>query len=64
MNANKADLSAIITKIAENLEGLKYGSASVQLRVHAGRVVDVTYTVTERTRENDTSYTKGENDER
>ncbi|GHV48349.1 hypothetical protein AGMMS49546_38830 [Spirochaetia bacterium] len=64
MDLSKTVLIAIVTRMAKNLNGLHYGSASVQLRVHAGRVVDVTYAVTESTRENGTPYIKGENHER
>jgi hypothetical protein len=44
-------LAAIVTRLAENAAGLRYGTAAVSLRVHDGRIVDITYTVTESQKE-------------
>jgi hypothetical protein len=44
-------LAAIVARLAENAAGLRYGTAAVSLRVHDGRIVDITHTVTESTRE-------------
>jgi len=40
-----------INRLFENAAKCKYGVASVALRVHDGRIVDVTHTLTESTRE-------------
>jgi hypothetical protein len=40
-----------IQTLSANLQSIRYGSVSVVLKVHNGRVVDVTHTVTESTRE-------------
>jgi hypothetical protein len=44
-------LAAIVARLAENSAGLRYGTAAVSLRVHDGRIVDITYTVTESQKE-------------
>jgi hypothetical protein len=44
-------LAVIVTRLAENSAGLRYGTAAVSLRVHDGRIVDITYTVTESQKE-------------
>jgi hypothetical protein len=44
-------LAAVAARLAENAAGLRYGTAAVSLRVHDGRVVDITYTVTESQKE-------------
>jgi hypothetical protein len=44
-------LAAIVARLAENATGLRYGTAAVSLRVHDGRIVDITYTVTENQKE-------------
>jgi hypothetical protein len=47
---NTDRLAAIVARLAENAAGLRYGTAAVSLRIHNGRIVDITYTVTESTR--------------
>lgn len=49
MNQSKAE--GMITRLLTNAADLKYGSASVTVKVHAGRVVEVFYSTTESTRE-------------
>jgi hypothetical protein len=44
-------LTAVTVRLAENAAGLRYGTAAVSLRVHDGRIVDITYTVTESQKE-------------
>jgi hypothetical protein len=65
MYASKPDLTAIVKKMAENLNGLRYGSVSVMLKVHEGRIVDINHTVTQTTKELTTPHGKKEcNNER
>jgi hypothetical protein len=49
MNQSKAE--AVVARLLFNTTGLQYGQVSVCLKVHSGRIVDVTHTVTESTRE-------------
>jgi hypothetical protein len=44
-------LAAIVTRLAENTAGIRYGSVAVTLRIHDGRIVDITYTATESQKE-------------
>jgi hypothetical protein len=44
-------LAAVAARLAENTAGLRYGTAAVSLRIHDGRIVDITYTVTESRKE-------------
>jgi hypothetical protein len=48
-------LAAIVARLAENAAGLRYGTAAVSLRVHDGRIVDITHTVTESQKEHPAS---------
>ncbi|WP_010259914.1 hypothetical protein [Treponema primitia] len=43
---DSVDLFSIVKKLEGNLSGLRYGSVVVALKVHSGRVVDISYTVT------------------
>jgi hypothetical protein len=49
MSQSKAE--AIVSRLLSNAAGLKYGSVSVTVKVHDGRVVEVLYATTENTRE-------------
>jgi hypothetical protein len=49
MNRSKAE--AIVAQLLTNAAGLKYGTVSVSAKLHDGRVVEVSYTKTEQTRE-------------
>jgi hypothetical protein len=49
MNQGKAE--AIVKRLLSNAAGLKYGSVSVIIKVHNGRAMDVTHTVTESMKE-------------
>jgi hypothetical protein len=41
---------AITQTLVENISRVHYGESSVTLKVHAGRIVSVTYSTTENTR--------------
>ena len=56
MNRSKAE--AIVTRLLTNAADLKYGSVSVTAKVHDGRVVEVSYSTTESTRETESIVTK------
>jgi hypothetical protein len=45
---------SVTNRLFENVSRLKYGQVAVSLRVHSGRIVDVTYTITESMRETGT----------
>jgi len=49
MNQSKAE--AIVAQLLANAAGLRYGSVSVSAKLHDGRVVEVSYSKTEQTRE-------------
>ena len=49
MSQSKAE--KIIARLLFNAAGLQYGSVSVSVKIHNGRIMDVTYTVTESMRE-------------
>ena len=49
MNQNKAE--AIVARLLANAAALRYGSVSVSAKLHDGRVVEVSYSNTESTRE-------------
>ena len=49
MNQSKAD--AIVSQLLANAAEVRYGSVSVSAKLHDGRVVEVSYTKTEQTRE-------------
>jgi hypothetical protein len=48
---NKQKTQLMITKLMNNAANLRYGSASVTVKLHDGRVVQVTYSTQEHTRE-------------
>ncbi|MCL2381205.1 MAG: hypothetical protein FWC64_06375 [Treponema sp.] len=49
MSQSKAQ--AIVAQLLTNAAGLRYGSVSVLAKLHDGRVVSVSYTTTEQTKE-------------
>jgi hypothetical protein len=53
MNDNQAtqNMINIAERICENASKIRYGSVSATLKIHDGRVVDVTHSTTENTRE-------------
>ena len=48
---NQARAGAIIAQLLVNSAGLRYGSVSVSAKLHDGKVVEVSYSKTEQTRE-------------
>jgi hypothetical protein len=57
MKQSKAE--AIVAQLLANAAGVRYGSVSVSAKLHDGRIVEVSYTKTEQTREKEP---KQEND--
>jgi len=55
MNQSKAE--TIVARLLSNTAGLKYGSVSVTVKIHNGRMMDITYLTTENTRESETKET-------
>jgi hypothetical protein len=53
MNENQAKqkIINIAERICENAKRIRYGSVSATLKIHNGRVIDVTHSTTESTRE-------------
>jgi hypothetical protein len=49
MNQSKAE--AIVAQLLANAAGLRYGSVSVAVKLHDGRVVEVAYLTSEQTKE-------------
>ena len=49
MSQGKAE--AIVMRLLSNAAGLQYGSVSVTLKIHNGRIMDVTHMVTESMKE-------------
>jgi len=48
---NKSKAEVIVARLLANSIGLKYGTVSVMLKLHDGRVTTVEYNTTESTRE-------------
>ncbi len=48
---NQTKTQAMIEKLMNNAAGLRYGSVSVTAKVHDGRVVQVSYSTNEHTRD-------------
>jgi len=49
MNQSKAEL--IVARLLANAADVRYGSVSVSLKLHDGRVVEVSYLTAEQTKE-------------
>jgi hypothetical protein len=49
MNRSKAE--AMVTRLLANAAGLKFGSASVCLKIHEGRISQISFETTESNRE-------------
>jgi len=56
MNKDKTD--EIVTQLMNNAAGVRYGTVSVSAKLHDGRVVEVSYTKTEHTRDVETQKDK------
>ena len=48
---NKSKAEAMLIRLLSNAAEIKYGSVSVTVKLHDGRVVQVTYSTTENTKE-------------
>jgi hypothetical protein len=48
---NEGKTKMMVARLMANVAGLRYGSASVTVKLHDGRVVQVTYATQEHTRE-------------
>jgi hypothetical protein len=44
-------LETVMSRVLDNLKAIKYGDVSVTFKVHDSRIVSVTHTVTESTRQ-------------
>lgn len=57
MNGNQEEQRIIIIaeRLCDNATKIRYGSVSATLNIHNGRVVDVTHSTTESTREKEES---------
>ena len=53
-NMNKARAEGMVVQLLMNAARLQYGSVSVTAKVHDGRVVSVSYSTTEMTKEEKT----------
>jgi hypothetical protein len=51
---------AIVAQLLANAAEVRYGSVSVSAKVHDGRVVDISYTKTEQTREKEPRQSNNE----
>jgi hypothetical protein len=53
MNPNQTNQNIVIIaeRLCENAKKIRYGSVSAMLKIHDGRIVDVTHSTTESTRE-------------
>jgi len=56
MTQSKAE--AIVARLLSNAAGLKFGSVSVTVKIHSGRVTQVSYEITESQREIEIDETK------
>ncbi|MDR2899942.1 MAG: YezD family protein [Treponema sp.] len=48
---NEQNTKMMVARLMTNVAGLRYGSASVTVKLHDGRVVQVSYATQEHTRE-------------
>jgi hypothetical protein len=51
LNQAKQKVINIAERLCENAETIRYGSVSATLKIHNGRIVDVTHSTTESKRE-------------
>ena len=51
VNQTGENIINIAERINENAKKIRYGSVSATLKIHNGRVIDVTHSTTESTRE-------------
>jgi hypothetical protein len=50
-NVNQSKAEAIATRLISSAAGLKYGSVSITVKIHDGRIVEFVYSTTESNRE-------------
>jgi hypothetical protein len=50
-NQRRQNIINIVERICENAAKIRYGSVSATLKIHDGRVIDVTHSTTESKRE-------------
>jgi len=50
-NETKEKIEIVAERLFENATRIRYGMISASLKIHNGRIVDVTHTLTESTRE-------------
>jgi hypothetical protein len=58
---SKSKAEKIVARLLANAAGLQYGSVSMTVKVHSGRVVEVLYSTTESMRETETKEDGHEN---
>jgi len=56
LNQSRAEM--IVAQLMSNAAGLRYGAVSVSAKIHDGRVVEVSYSKTESTREPESDTAK------
>jgi hypothetical protein len=49
--AKKDKITALISRLLENAEAVRYGEVGLSLKIHDGRVTGITHTISESTRE-------------
>ena len=57
---NKTKAEDIVARLLSNAAGLRYGIVSVAVKLHEGRIVGVTYSTTENTKEPEPQKGKNE----
>jgi hypothetical protein len=50
---NQTKTQAMVAKMMSNAAGLQYGTVAITVKLHDGRVVQVSYSTTEHTRDNE-----------
>ncbi len=58
MNCEKTKM--MVSRLMANIEKLRYGSASVTVKIHDGRVMQVSYSTEEHTRDTERKKDKDE----
>ncbi len=51
ISIKKKRMAAVLNRLIENTKDVQFGSVSVLLKIHGGRICDVLYTTSENTRE-------------
>jgi hypothetical protein len=57
---NKTKTQQMVAKLLSNAAGLMFGSVSLTVKIHAGHVVEVTYSTNEQTRDKHPEKITGE----